>query len=110
MFALRCTSIKFQMFGKERDAEDMALWVDPFSGLIMLPNHQSFASDASLSETELKFSRNVTVGAGGQESHSEVQYTIDRITGSLNISSVSNGQTAHMIGKCEKSDDMKQAF
>jgi hypothetical protein len=36
--------------------------------------------------------------------------TIDRITGNLNISGVSDGQTVRMIGKCEKSDEMKQAF
>jgi len=110
MFALRCSSIKVQMFGKERDAEDMTWWVDQFSGSIMLQNHQSFANNVGLSDTELKFSRNVGRSAGGHESHSEFQYTIDRITGNLNISGVSDGQTVRMIGKCEKSDEMKQAF
>jgi hypothetical protein len=110
MFALRCSSMKLRMFDKESDADDMALWIDPYSGLVMNPNRESIANNASLSDTELQFARTIRANSAGKESHGEFQYTIDRITGNLNISGVSDGQTVHMIGKCEKSDEMKPVF
>jgi hypothetical protein len=109
-FALRCTGMKARMFGREQDAQDLAYWVDPFSGLILMPNHEHFANGAILTDTELKFARKTSTKQGGQEIQGEYQYTIDRITGNLKITGVSHGQNIEFTGKCEKNEDLKLAF
>lgn len=109
-FALRCTGMKLRMLGTERDVTDLALWVDPFSGLILLPDHESFANDAKLSADKLTFARVPDMRRDGQDNHGELQYTINRFTGELNISGSSGGQSMQMTGKCAKSDELKRAF
>jgi hypothetical protein len=109
-FALRCTNMKMRIFGEERDAQDLAFWVDPFSALILAPNHESIAGDAKLSDTELKFSRKTSTKQGGKDHRGEYQYTIDRISGSLRITGVFDEQGTEFKGKCEKSEDLKAAF